>query len=297
MIALVVVLILIVAYLVKVYSDQYMSLKVLSFNVLAQVWVDSELRRLVPQKYLNATYRINRQIRVLKIENADIVFLQEVTPRVLKKYMQKLKGYKFCFAPTDWKMYCGRDKGWRTYCTSNKTALTGNAILWKADKFKRVKCTVVTLDNIRSNRAIKVAATLKSGKQIHLVCVHLAYGDRQAASMQFHNIFKSAIKNQRRVIIAGDFNMGVPNMPIVGEIHHRGFTDLSQGVRTHPFYFHENEDFTLTHILTRGFHMKTKPAIAGCKNLFKKPDRDAIFKSLKIFGSDHFPIVTNLTIK
>lgn len=273
-----------------------MSLRVLSFNVLAQVWIDSELKRLVPKKYLNVTYRVNQQIKVIKSSNADIIFLQEVTPRVLKQYMHKLKYYKFCFAPTDWKIYCGKDKGWRTYCTTNKKPPTGNAILWRADLFKKVKCTVVTLDKVRSNRAIKVSGVLKSGKQITLLGVHLAWGDREVASTQFHNIFKGHIKNQRRVIIAGDFNMGIPNMPILGEIHRRKFTDQTQGVRTHPFYFHENEDVTLTHILTRGFRVKSRSRIANGKNVFKKPDRDAIFKCLKIFGSDHFPIVVDLTV-
>ena len=75
-----------------------MEITVLSFNVLAQTWIDDEIRQAVLDKrHLQRSYRVSRQIECMRQSNADVILLQEVTPIVLEHYKKRMPEY---YVPT-----------------------------------------------------------------------------------------------------------------------------------------------------------------------------------------------------
>lgn len=262
-----------------------MKATILSFNVLAQAWIDDRLRREVyDSRHINRTYRINKQIQLLKECNPDIVLLQEVTPIVIHKYKSMLPEYHVpsCFANMKWGG------------ASRSDPVNGNAIIWRKGLFAgKAKCDIIELDRRRGNYAAMVTGVLAStNESIRIISLHLEWGNIKAASQQFRNIFKREyIRNHKRVIIGGDFNMGgasVDEFPIIPDIKAHGFTDHVSTERTHPFP-DPTEATTITHVLTRGIRAVHEAGAlhGGCKT---------IGDCLKEFGSDHYPVFVSVTI-
>lgn len=254
-------------------------LTVLSFNILAQTWIDNTIKKHAQSKtHLTKEYRIRKQIQILKDVNADIVFLQEVTPSVLNKFLTALPIYatSHCFASIYWQP------------ARNSDPINGNVIIWKRGLFVNPKCKVVELDSKRGIYAATLHTTLVgTHTPILLVNVHFDYSlDTYLQTRQFRNLFKKGkkryITNQKHVIIAGDFNMGgndISAFPILPDIKKHGFVDFSLGMRTHPFPAPDAAN--VTHILARGFKQISKTKV------MKSP---SIGDTLRNVGSDHFPV-------
>lgn len=248
-------------------------LSVLSFNVLAQAWIDDRLRREAhDSRHLSRSYRVKRQIELLKQHpQPDIVLLQEVTPLVLNHYKEALPDYHVpsCFSRMKWQPATPKDP------------INGNAIIWRRGLFAgKAKCDVVCLDERKGNYAAMVTGVLAStGQHIRVVSLHLEWGDTNSASKQFNNLFdRGYITNHKRVIIGGDFNMCV--IPILDDIKRHVLTD-SVKIRTHPFP-DPTECKTVTHVLSRGMVPK------GCKLL--AGDCESVGDCLKKYGSDHYAV-------
>lgn len=257
------------------------NIKVMSFNVLAQVWIDDPLKNITKSKYLDKFYRVKKQVETIKDVNPDILFLQEVTPSTLNKYLDQLPNYFVppCFARMSWIPH------------NDYHAINGNAIMWKKDLFKTYKCQTVVLDQKHGNRISVVTATLKeNNKSIKLICCHFTWGNPDIAAEQFRNIFRHNImtKTVDYGIIAGDFNMGnndIKTYPIINDIKKYGFSDPINGKRTHPFM--EDLHSSISHILPRGFKNIKNIKIGHSSN---------IEECLRIYGSDHFPVSLTLDL-
>ena len=253
-------------------------LSVLSFNVLAQAWIDDRLRQEAHDaRHLTRSYRVKRQIDLLRRHKPDIVLFQEVTPLVLNHYKQSLQDYHVpsCFSRMKWQPATPKDP------------INGNSVIWRRGLFAgKAKCDVVCLDERRGNYAAMVTGILAStGQHIRVVSLHLEWGDTKAASKQFQNLFdRGYITNHKRVIIGGDFNMGGNNansFPIIQDIKRHGLSD-SVNFRTHPFP-DKSEAKTVTHILSRGVVRQNCELLAG--------DCPTIGDCLKRYGSDHYAVV------
>jgi endonuclease/exonuclease/phosphatase family metal-dependent hydrolase len=261
------------------------TLKIVSFNVLAQAWIDDRLRaEALDSRHLHRGYRIKRQIEILQTSLPDIVLLQEVTPIVIQKYKEMLPEYHVpsCFSRMHWQPARPSDP------------INGNAVIWRKGLFAgKAKCDIIELDKKLGNYAAMVTGVLaKTNQSIRIISVHLEWGNIDAASKQFRNIFERGyIRNHKRVIIGGDFNMGggrPDQFPIIADIAHHGLIDHCVGVRTHPF---KDESRTITHILTRGFVDTVSGActiLGNCKT---------IGECLQRYGSDHYPIGIGVLLK
>jgi endonuclease/exonuclease/phosphatase family metal-dependent hydrolase len=256
-----------------------MEIKVLSFNVLAQTWIDEELRDLsIDKRHLQRSYRISRQMEYMKRSNADVILLQEITPIVLRHYQKHMPEYLVptCFSKMLWKP------------SSPDTPINGNAIIWKKGLFISAQCNIIELDRRLGNYAAMITAvTAKTRQHVKFISLHLEHGNFQAASAQFRNLFtKRYVKNEKRVVIGGDFNMGHPDWDIAEFFKQRGFQDcVPINHPTHPF---RNDPYgqTIDHILFRGLRRK-RFKIVPCKS---------VGECIKLYGSDHYPISTRLEL-
>jgi endonuclease/exonuclease/phosphatase family metal-dependent hydrolase len=272
-----------------------MKLKCMSFNVLASVWVkhETELKKTTRNspKDLYRLNRIAKNLKVLKKENPDVIFLQEATPSMLNILKKEIPEYHLCYAENFWKT---------TPTTTTKQqaihpSSNGNAILYKKQKFLYIKCKKVSLDSKTGNYACIANAILNNGLNIKLVCVHLAWNNPKLASSQFRRLFDKSYTNSyindeqdKYVVIAGDFNMGDFNIltyPILKDIKKHNFIDPFNGLRTHPF----TTDYykTYSHILTRNINVKN----------IKAGTSKSVLECIQKYGSDHYPIVIDLIIK
>lgn len=254
-------------------------LSVLSFNVLAQAWIDDRLRQEAhDSRHLTRSYRVKRQIQLLKRHQPDIVLLQEVTPLVLNHYKEALQEYHVpsCFSRMKWQPATPKDP------------INGNAIIWRRGLFAgKAKCDVVCLDERHGNYAAMVTGVLAgNGQHIRIISLHLEWGNVKLASQQFRNIFERGyITNHKRVIIGGDFNMGGTNardFPIIEDIKRHQFIDNVTPLRTHPFP-DRTEAKTVTHILTRGLSCEKCELLDG--------DCPTIGECLRKYGSDHYAVL------
>lgn len=258
-------------------------MKVISFNILAQPWIDNELKReAIHRNDLKRECRICRQVEFLHYSNADLILLQEATPLVISAFKKRLPQYEIlsCFSEMCWQPM-----------TPN-TPKNGNAILWKRDRIQNPKCQIIELHKISGNNAAMVTGTdSKTGYPIKIISLHLEYGNIKLATEQFNGLFRKnhITAYDGHVIIGGDFNMGEPKYPLRGIIHDNGFKEcLSQSleVKTHPF-FNGPDSGSVSHILVRGFSCK-KSGVAVQEKLLKS--KTPIGDCLRIYGSDHYPI-------
>ena len=255
-------------------------LSVVSFNVLAQAWIDDRLRQEAHDaRHLTRSYRIKKQIQLLKRTKPDIVLLQEVTPLVLNHYKEELKEYHVpsCFSRMKWQPATPKDP------------INGNAVIWRRGLFAgKAKCDVICLDERHGNYAAMVTGILASSNaHIRIISLHLEWGNTEVASKQFRNLFeRDYVTNHKRVIIGGDFNMGGINVrafPIIEDIKRHGLTDnVRSTLRTHPFP-DKTEAKTVTHILSRGLQHQTCELLDG--------DCPSIGDCLKKYGSDHYAVL------
>jgi endonuclease/exonuclease/phosphatase family metal-dependent hydrolase len=253
-------------------------LRILSFNVLAQTWIDDEIRNHVKdQRHLKRQYRLAKQIKLLKHVDADVLFLQEVTPITLSKMQKELSNYEFpgCFCRMLWSSL------------SNNAPQNGNAIVFRKGVFSETRCHVLELDGERGNYASVVEAVHRlSGHRLKLVCVHLEYGDRDAAAQQFRRLLHT-LSSDGHVIIGGDFNMGPPSWPIAQYFKLHTLQDACLGVaRTHPFK-DGPDDNAIDHVLLRGFE------VLDCL----VPQYASVNECIKEIGSDHFPVIVSVRFK
>lgn len=264
-----------------------MKLTILSFNVLAQPWIDHKLKQEVcDARHLRRSYRVKRQIELFKLVDADVLLLQEVTPNVLVKYRDALPQYDVpvCFSQMHWQ-------------PSTSTApINGNAVLWRKGLLHDVKCSLVTLDAKLGNYAAVVEGKLaKNTKKVKFVSLHLEYGMNKTSAAarlrQFKRLFPNTIApSDAHVVIGGDFNMGHPHWVIDDCVSNHAFMDVippKKKVTTHPFSDRTVDDAIIDHVLTRGF--KTVKTIV--------PQCESIGETMQVFGSDHFPIVTTIRLE
>lgn len=249
-------------------------LKILTWNVLAQQWIDLELKdAALDKRHLKRTYRIEKQLQYIKQTNPDVILLQETTPIVLRQYQRQLPDYEIdCFSQMRWQ--------------KEYSPINGNAILWKKNILKDTRCDTIILDKQAGIYGTLLRARVTNGAQITFVNVHLSYGNFKAASNQFKTIFDYLERSDQKIVIGGDFNMGYPDWEIERFFNGKGFTDcLKRNTVTHPF---KNDPYgqTIEHILIK--NMK-------CQNI-SIGESKSIGDSLKKYGTDHYPIVVEIKI-
>lgn len=261
---------------------------ILSFNVLAQAWIDKVLRRSVDNKsYLKRDYRIKKNIEVIKTINPDFVLLQEVTPYVLKKYKSIMSDYDSCFVEMFWQPY------------REHHAVNGNAVMWKKQLIDSFECVEYVIDKKRGINGIAVIGKLKqSNTHIIVSSIHLEYGNVLLASKQLNTALNFinklhnnvSIKDSREciTIVGGDFNMNTNRLFVKDVLKDQKFIEISSSeYRTHPFE-DTGEDSAISHILLRSSIAKKH----SCCN----PIRLSISDTLKNFGSDHYPLTASIKI-
>jgi endonuclease/exonuclease/phosphatase family metal-dependent hydrolase len=261
-----------------IWVSKMSSLSILSFNVLAQAWIDAELRKnALGKRHLTKSYRFAKQVQVLENFDADVVLLQEVTPEALEYFESELPQYRnrVCYASVIWRPYRA------------DAPESGNAVLWKERVFSQAECANIDL-NAYGNRAAMVTGTLEDGACVRIVGVHLEYGDIQRAAEQFQSLFtQRLVQNRAHVIIGGDFNMGEPEFPIREKFERHGFMNcVPDNSSTHPFV--DGPDAKgIDHILVRGF--RKKRLVIGASN--------SIGDCLRRYGSDHYPVYVVLAAR
>lgn len=251
-------------------------LKVLSWNILVQQWIDKKTREeALDKRHLRRSYRIRKQIEFIEKANPDVILLQETTPLVMRKYQQLLPSYDMdCFSRIHWQR--GTD-------SDSKELSSGNAILWKKGLFTETSCKILTLDHARGIYASALTGRTKHGTDMQIINVHLSYGNVKAATMQFKEIIQKHLGEKVPVvIIGGDFNMEDDTIRQLYE--KKGFHDcVPRHTPTHPFKS-DTHGQTIDHILVKGMQ---------CKATIVKKTR-SIGECMKVYGSDHYPIQSTL---
>jgi endonuclease/exonuclease/phosphatase family metal-dependent hydrolase len=227
----------------------------MSFNVLAPVWLDSEIIKQSTPVNRSANQRMTKASEVIKRRRPDILFLQEVTTVLLSKL----------------------NKLYDVYCLKHTQAGDNpfTAILVKKDfPITDIKC-------LKSRSKSSVMKAKINNKPVVLASIHLAYNNNPLARKQLKD-FLDDLKPMRKdttYILAGDFNMDNDKFhdQITAPL---GYEPIILASKTHP---NESEtEMSISKFFLKGGGSKVHSSSVG----YAKDLRETI----KRYGSDHFPI-------
>ena len=195
--------------------------KLLTWNILAPVWIREALYPNINKKYLDVSYRIDCLSEYLINESADIVILQEIQPTMLQDIINRVKIYDVHLTVfnngkyfSDW--YNSDD----LLYTEFKKEENGMALLIKKTvKMNVSDCQAHEWQSGNVNFSFKI-------NDVSLFTCHLDVGDINVTSDQFLYIC-----NNYQVIV-GDLNLEAKQCrQILGDNYHSAL-ELSDKIVT-----------------------------------------------------------------
>jgi len=169
-------------------------IKILSWNLLAEVWLNPEWFKGVEQKYMQLPRRLQTIVETIKErKDCDILLFQEIDENMFPFLCKELKTLEFDLMPISQnKPTSAKDK-------NGKTIANGTAVAIRSQTWSKSNLTV------HAQLMCDMGATvikLSTGEKI--VNVHLdrgTDGDKQTESLQ-----KYLDDNKGKTAIIGDFN-------------------------------------------------------------------------------------------
>jgi endonuclease/exonuclease/phosphatase family metal-dependent hydrolase len=268
-----------------------MSVKVLSWNILASEWITKkDYPDINKAELFNTKKRIKTIIDKLKTYNADILLLQEVMPDEYKNLNKYFKGeyYISQIQPIKW-----------SYKNNENTkSESGNVTLVRLSKYTPLElnldtltasspslitqlsqfCRITQCKNNETNKVITLynihlddLSSVKRNKQISLL---LKYDNEL-------NKTNKTNKSQFACIIAGDFNQ-------VYRENSKLYNIPKFTVHNFCNTYYIEKNINIDNILSRGFK---EDKSSKCSNL--SHDTEDIFKKI---GSDHIPVIANIVL-
>lgn len=244
-------------------------MKILSWNILAQEFIESHYYPMIAAKVLfNDRQRQTRHLELLKQADADIILLQEVMPeecRVLEQEFQE-KYHLVKGNPIKWE-----------YISTNSSS--GNVILVRKSMF------VVHGVPLHFTCGLSIPVRLKHSDQpLTILNVHLEDSSPSKRLQQLYEL-QPLLHSDTHIIIGGDFNEHyTPTTKLYNTLKNFYFSTFN----TAPTYY-IGEIMCLDHIFLKGFetHRKTGQVINKFKN--------NIVGQFTNYGSDHLPVLLTVT--
>lgn len=243
-------------------------MKVVTWNILAVEFVKKshypKLNIDIINDRLNRIKKISKHIKSL---NPDLLLLQEVMDYEYKYLKNKLNNYYFSdLCKIDWKDY--------------KKSESGNVILYKKGKLFSQNVNFSKLFHNGMIFGVRVGLSYKNNI-IHVINLHLDDAHSQTRNAQLNSI-REMVNENKYCIIGGDFNQEYKKDSKLYNINHFIVNNEC------PSYYIE-KNINIDNILTKGFYgIKNNKCINF--NLYLQND---VFE---YFGSDHIPVIANLTI-
>lgn len=243
-------------------------MKVLSFNILADQYIDYyDLQRDYPtinESDLKLEKRMPKILSYVKKIDADIVFLQEITPQTKKMFAKNFPDYKL--TPLAKHKY-----------SEGGSYNSGNMTMLKKSMFKKI-----------SNKSMFLAKTYNvflitdceyEGEPLTLINIHLDWEKEELRTKEAIALNKYLTKH-KRCIVAGDFNTDA-------DITHSKFKKLESAVMKNTSTF-LCENTMIDYIYVRGF----KVSMGMVDNRPIEDKRNCFIKTIKLYGSDHYPVIS-----
>ena len=238
-----------------------MRLHVVSWNILAPIYVKCEYYTSVKCEELTMSKRQSKIDTMLQWMNADVYLLQEVTSDEFKHLKSHHTTYRWFFQPH-------KINYWKESSHHQKN---GNAIgIHKNLNVSSLSQHTLKLSN--GNRGIRVDGKIRN-RLVSFISVHLDDTKDMCRSMQIENLMSLIKSDHRPIVIGGDLNDETGDMVKIFKRHQYV---ASPSV---PTYFEESA-MCLDYILTK--NIKDKP-------FFYVPPSSK-FDIIKRFGSDHLPV-------
>lgn len=247
-------------------------MKILTFNILSEQYMDdtsyvNEYNN-IPVKYINRKYRINKMIKVLKKQLADIILLQEVDIDIRKILIDELPNYKVSTLV----LYMESEKKDVGMVTIIKKKLV-NSIKHIPKKFQSTKVGYST-----------ITCKMPDKTKLIIINIHLNSNKSNAKRIKEISELIEFIKTRpitEKIIIGGDFNTNCRKL-------HTLFTDMKlnsvvENSLITGTYLCESP--MIDYIYVRGFNVCSGKVI---KPKTTKYCRINIFKK---YGSDHNPVI------
>ena len=275
-----------------------MNIKVLSFNILADQYIDyDDLQRDYPtihESDLKLSKRMPKIIAYIKKVDADIVMLQEITPETKKMISKSFPEYK-CVALAKHKYSEGgsynsgnmtmlrkgmfkniKHKGLFLAKTPNVFSLTNCVLIDKVmdDKGKQV------MEDKDKQVKDKLKDKLKDD-ELTIVNVHLDWEFESIREKEAMALNKYVAKH-KKCIIAGDFNTNA-------DVTHNKFKNFVSVVKKEKSTF-LCENAMIDYIYVRGFTVKS----GDVDNVPVKDKKNCFVKTIKKYGSDHYPVIAHI---
>lgn len=250
------------------------TLRIMTWNILADLWLDKAYYKNIPNKFLDKTYRYTQNKKVINDINADIILLQEVeyaTYVKLKRYYRD----KYHVFP----LHSNENGLWsHDLAPRKKLEQNGSLIMIKLTFLKHlsaIQTSTLKLSDDGNTAGLIQFTHTATGKKFLIVNVHLD----PKRSLRLIQLRKLAArirpyKGKCKIIIGGDFNSNGIKLKDFHEVSHEAdSTYYKQKIIIDHIYVHRCK-------ITDGYTF----------------DADKT-KFLEHYGSDHLPIVGTIQYK
>jgi len=250
-------------------------LKVLSFNILAEQFIDySDLSADypgIPIRELKEDNRLPKIFNFLKQADADVMLLQEVNNKVYKLLRDSFEKKYTIYALARHKTQEALQKG-NTY---------GNLIMVRDGIFAKGKQTVYNVPILGTAFAILETSVEKS--KVLIVNIHLDSDPGESKRRREIKVLMELLKpklSTHTIILSGDFNTSNANT-------HKKFNKLRSVVSTAKGTYLADDP------MIDWIYVSNAIILSG--NVLK-PARASPVTPLKKYGSDHYPVIGNIAI-
>lgn len=255
-------------------------LKILSFNILAEQFIDysnpSEYYPKVPVETLKEENRLPKIFSFLQKNDPDIMLLQEVNSKTLKMLRVNLKSSHLLMPLAKHLTAEALEPG----------NMYGNLIAVRRGLFRKLSYRTVNVPKLGTAFAILTCELISSRQKMLIINVHLDADEetedkRIIEVSELMGMIKYMLKDHV-VIITGDFNTNSPKT-------HKKFKSLNPVIDPdNPVGTYLNDSPMIDWI-----YIKNAKIVSG---KVMKPAVAANATPLKKFGSDHYPVVAEIEI-
>lgn len=243
-------------------------MKILSWNILANEWIDKKDYPMLREKLLERGDRFKKIIKHIIDICPDVMLLQEVMKSEYKYFVEIFRN-KYFVTPITTINWTGYPKG-----------ESGNVTMIRSDKIHDIK-----FYNIDSMNFVKCR---KESDKILLINIHLDDQSKDKRILQIKKILKIT-KSHKNVIIGGDFNE--PYNKTKKLYKALSNNDFNPSV-FETTYFIEKQ-MIIDNIFYKGFKLKNSEVNNQCGIRSSK----GINCQLEKYGSDHFPVTAILELR
>lgn len=256
------------------------SLKIVTWNILADIWVNEKFYKGIPPALLNKNLRYTRTKAVLNLIDADVVMLQEVE---LDIYLKLRRYYKLKYVVV--KLYANEEKLWRSELAPHKKMqLSGNLILIRRNLAKDIQAASLKLSK-DGDVAGLIRFTWRRTKYM-MVNVHLST-TKKTRGHEIRTLLQSLeLYSNYRLIIAGDFNAR-PTDQIHKLLTSKGFRTKTE-LQVHTYYNTEHVDYVYVRAVPIQSGHVYNDLLLLHKGVYAKQDL------LEKYGSDHLPVTITI---